>query len=178
MAVRGRSMRWSPFMRKVVPLTYALANGALSVALYLQLVGMRIAEWGQLSLVILGLMFGFVSVLYGRARALQQGGPQTRTLLAADLAFRAVVFYIFAVAISAPIHYTLLEFGYTPQPSTPSGLPKPGLPIALFLPALTLIVLSFGLFYRALRVIAHRHLMFGGVRAFIEALRLGGRRAV
>jgi len=104
-------------MRRVVELVYAVVNSVIAVVLYFQLAGMRIAEWGQLSLIILGLMFGFASVLFGRARAYPQGATQRRTLIAADMVLRGIVFYLFAMALSGAIHFVLVNFGYTPEPA-------------------------------------------------------------
>lgn len=136
-----------------------LSFGALTAVLYFELAGMRIGAWTQLSLVILGLLIGFTSVLYNRARALPAGSLHRRTLYAGELVLRASVFYLIGLMLAALIHFLLSASGYKPEPAHLIP-PQRVVPVVLFFLPMLFIVFAFLSAFTALRVLLRRGMAF------------------
>lgn len=155
---------------KAMGIAYVTSLMVLLVTLHFELGGMRAAEWAQPALVALALMFGFTSVLYGRARAFNAGRIQRRTLYAADRALRAIVFYLLAFALTAVIHFFLVNSGYSPEPRTLKG-PTRLAPIVLFFPCLLLVLVAYANFFDALRTVSFRFLILIRARKFTRQIK-------
>ena len=148
---------------------YVASQAALVVTLSYELFGMRIGEWAQVGLVVLALMFAYTSVLYGRARAYEQGPVKRRTLYAADLALRALIFYLIAVALIAIVHLLLVQAGFEPEPRN-LNKPEPShiWPVVWFFPTVILVMISFANLFDSLRAISFRFLVLINFRRFVR----------
>ena len=66
--------------------------------------------------IVLGLLFGFTSLILNRARAYPPGATQRRSLLAGELSFRATLTYTLGAVLTTFIYYVLSNFGYHTTP--------------------------------------------------------------
>ncbi len=145
--------------RFVMEAMWLLSFGVVNAVIFSELANMRIGAWTQLSLVILGLLIGFTSVLYNRARALPAGRLHRRTIYAGELVLRAAVLYLVGMMLAALIHYLLWAAGYKAE-SSEVVIPRRLLPIAAFFIPNLLMLLSFMSAYAALRVLLRRGMAF------------------
>ena len=114
------------------------------VVLLSKLAPMRLEGLAPAGLAVLAVSFAFTSLLYNRARAHPNGQLQRRSLLAAEHATRANLWFVIAFALGAVIFFALNDLGYNVTNSCellsnrPRGCsPLPGfLAFAVFVPLL------------------------------------------
>ena len=102
---------------------------------------------------VLGLLFGFTSLTFNRARAYSAGSTQRRSLMAAELSLRATLSYTLGAILAAFIFFTLASLGYKATPL--DNWPTQAVPTMFaFVPLLfftyTVVILS-----QATRVLLH-----------------------
>lgn len=115
-------------------------------------------------------MFAFTSVLYARARSFSSGRAQRRTVYAADFAFRAVVYYLFALALISVTYFLLVDAGYRPDPRS-LDWPTKQAPLLASFPSLILITVAYLNFFYALRMICWRFLLSSRAREIVRYVR-------
>ena len=111
---------------------------------------MRFEDLPTLGAAVLAVSVALTSVLYNRARAYPAGAVQRRTLLTAELFFRATVLISIGISAAAIIFTFLHQFGF----ATPAGRRLENLaPVLLaMLPAFP-IVLGVGFILRGLSIL-------------------------
>jgi hypothetical protein len=117
--------------------------------LLISLGNMQLAGLPTIGGAVLALLVALTSLLFNRARAYPTGVVQRRSLLTAELAFRATVLVSLGCGIAAVIYSFLPHFGYAPTPM--SQFPNRVLPLVLAFVPVFPIMLGAMLFLQALR---------------------------
>lgn len=106
----GRVRLWaSKFVFWLFAILYFLAFTVLLV----RLGSMRLDGLATTGLAVLAVSFAFSSLMYNRARAHPNGQVQRRSLLAAEHATRANLWFVIALALGAAIFFALNDLGYS-----------------------------------------------------------------
>ena len=94
----------------------ALVTWAVSfVAIAYRLGSMNLDGLGAEGLALVALGFGYTSLLYNRARALEDGRLRRRTMASAEVAFRGTVILVLVFCITAAAFGSLLAMGFEPR---------------------------------------------------------------
>ena len=83
--------------------------------LWFRLASMRLDGLPTIAITSLAIGIGYTSLLYGRARALEDGAWRRRSLVAAEKALRGVMFHIVCLIFGMLIFSQLITQGYTPK---------------------------------------------------------------
>ena len=102
----------------------------------------------------LGVLFGFTSLMYNRARTYPRGPTQRRSIFAAELVLRATLSYAFGAVFCAAIFFCLQELGYHPTPA--NKYPTQTAPVLWALVPLSFLIYSFSELFGATRMLLHR----------------------
>ena len=100
-----------------------------------------------------GLLFGFTSLLYNRARSFPSGPTERRSLFAAELALRSTLSFVLGSAITAMIYFFLANSSYVATPI--QNLPTQLMPAFFTVVPFIFIAYSFVLLVRATRLLLH-----------------------
>jgi hypothetical protein len=141
------------FLRSLVEVTYqAFLSVVLTIVIFrlgnMQLDGLL--TFGGISI---GLLFGFTSLLYNRARSFPNGPTQRRTLFVAELALRSTLSFVLGTAITTVIYLFLSSGSFVATPM--QKIPTQILPAVCTLIPLAFASYSFVLLVRATRVLLH-----------------------
>ena len=85
------------------------------LAVLVRLGSMNLDGVAPVAMASIALGIAYTSLLYGRARAVEDGPSRRRTLVAAEKAFRGVVVHIIALVVGTLIYNYLLRHGYMPR---------------------------------------------------------------
>ena len=88
------------------------------LGLLVRLGSMNLAGLAPLALGSIALGIAYTSLLYGRARAVEDGPVRRRTLIAAEKAFRAVVLHMITLVVGTLIYVELGRHGYVARVPT------------------------------------------------------------
>jgi hypothetical protein len=102
--------------------------------------------------VSIGLLFGFTSLQFNRARAYRSGPIQRRTLYAAELSFRATLVFTLGAIVTAII-FRFLADGYVATP--PSKMPTQAAPAICALISLAFLAYTVYTLSRVTRLLIH-----------------------
>ena len=165
----GRIRRWAgKFVFWAFAILYFMAD---SVLLF-KLAPMRLEGLAPAGLAVLAVSFAFSSLLYNRARAHPKGQLQRRSLLAAEHATRANLWFVIAFALGAAIFFALDDFGYNVTNSCEllSNRPRGCSPLPGFLAFAVIAPLLVGLtaFSTALKILVGKAVAFLLTRAFLQ----------
>jgi len=145
------------FLRSFVEVTY---EGFLAIVLTIvlfRLGNMQLDGLLTFGALTSGLLFGFTSLLYNRARAFPSGPVQRRTLFAAELALRSTLSFVLGASLTAVIYFFLASSSFVATPS--QKLPTQLLPAVLTVVPLCFISYSFVLLVRSTRLLVHGFLI-------------------
>jgi hypothetical protein len=146
---------------------FLLVSALFFTALYTFLVGAQFLALAAVYAPTLALLFGFSSVLYGRARAFPSGPEQRRCLYAAERALQAALLLMVAGALGAVI----ASFLWALAGKNPAVL-KDKISLAnWFVLPILLALMAFGAFFMALRAIGHRLLGWVHTRQLVRRIR-------
>ena len=85
------------------------------LAVLIRLGSMNLEGVAPVAMASIALGIAYTSLLYGRARAVEDGPSRRRTLVAAERAFRGVVVHRIALVVGTLIYNYLLRHGYMPR---------------------------------------------------------------
>ena len=147
-----RLIRARKILRKSIELFQDIFFSALTALVLFRLGNMQLDGLPTFAGVSIGLLFGFTSLQFNRARAYRSGPVQRRSLFAAELSFRATLAFTLGAIITTTVFRFLAE-AYVPTP--PSKIPTQAVPLLVaFLPlgfmAYTVYTLS-----RVTRILMH-----------------------
>jgi hypothetical protein len=114
--VAVRSIKARKFVRKSVEFFQDIFFSALAAIVVFRLGNMQLSGLPTFAGVSIGLLFGFTSLQFNRARAYRSGPIQRRTLFAAELSFRATLAFTLGAIMSAAIFRFLADV-YVPTPA-------------------------------------------------------------
>jgi hypothetical protein len=103
--------------------------------------------------VAIGLLFGFTSLQFNRARAYRSSSVQRRTLFAAELSFRATLAFTLGAIVTAILFRFLVDSGYVPTPA--SKIPTQGAPVAFAFVPLAFFAYAVYTLSRVTRLLIH-----------------------
>ncbi len=165
----GRIRRWAG---KFVFWVFALLYFTADVVLLSKLAPMRLEGLAPAGLAVLAVSFAFTSLLFNRARAHPNGQLQRRSLLAAEHAIRANLWFVIAFALGAAIFFALTDLGYNVTNSCEllSNQPRGCSPLPGFLAFVVFVPLLAGLtaFSTALKMLVGKAVGFLLTRPFLE----------
>lgn len=131
---------------------YMLVSAMFFTALYRFMVTARFLAIAAMYAPTLALLFGFASVLYGRARAYSPGPEQRRCLYAAERSLQASLLFMIAGALGAAVASSLWLWAE----QSPTVLTDEVTVTLWFFVPIMFALMSFGAFFFALRAIGHR----------------------
>jgi hypothetical protein len=141
------------FTRKAIEFFQDIFFSILSALVVFRLGNMQLDGLATFAGVTIGLLFGFTSLQFNRARAYRSGPVQRRTLFAAELSFRATLAFTFGAIVTAIIFKFLAEGGYVATP--PNKLPTQGAPAVLAFVPLAFFAYTVYTLSRVTRLLIH-----------------------
>ena len=85
------------------------------VGIAYRLGSMNLDGLGAVGLALVALGFGYTSLLFNRARALDEGRLRRRTMASAEVAFRGTVILVLVFCLTAAVFGSLLALGFEPR---------------------------------------------------------------
>ena len=129
----------------------------------IRLGSMQLEGIPQLALASVAIGIGYTSLLYGRARALEDGPWRRRSIVAAEKALRAVLMHIFSIALGVVLFAQLSACGYEARQidwkSKRLMLNLETLPAFLAFVPIVLVAWAALMYYGSLRCLLHRGLL-------------------
>ncbi len=169
----GRMINLSPrqltvfVSRTMYVILYFLVSALFFVIIYEFLASARFLALAAVYSPTLALLFGFSSVLYGRARAYPAGAEQRRCLYAAERALQAALLFMVAGSLGALIASFLWERG-----TNDSAVLKDQVSLIFwFFPSILLVLMAFGAFFFAFRAVGHRLLRWMHTKDLVRRIR-------
>jgi len=102
---------------------------------------------------LFGLLFGFTSLMYNRARTYPKGAIQRRTVFVAELALRATLASAIGAVLGAVIFFLLQDAGFSKTPG--NRIPTQLVPTLLAFLPLTFLIYAFFKLFGAIRLLLH-----------------------
>jgi hypothetical protein len=162
--VRNATTKPRKQLTKPLRFLYKLVELAGSFGLLFSVLGFTtrfdIEPLAKVCIPILAVFFGFAALLYNRARALEPGPAQTRSLYGAERAMQATIFALIAIIIGAVLCGIFSFYGF--YPNAPIGLKN--LFLLVFLFPILLLQMGYLCFLISLRSISHDYLRKVSVR--------------
>lgn len=138
--------------RSMYAALYLIVSAMFFTALYRFFVTGRFLAIGAVYAPTLALLFGFSSVLYGRARAYPNGPQQRRCLYAAERALQATLLFMLAGALGTPV---ASSFWLRSEQDPTAFNDEISVALWFFFPIL-FALLAFGSFFFAVRAVGHK----------------------
>ena len=155
-------------IRKLVETLQDLVLSTAATVLLFRLGNMQLDGLLTFGGIALGLLFGYTSLIFNRARALSSGPIQRRSLLAGELALRATLIYTLGMVLTALIYFYMYSLGYLATPI--EKMPTQLAPTILALIPLMFCIITIATLSKATRILLHRMRNRIVTRKFLRSL--------